>query len=126
ILSAGVRSLPVELCWVMRHREQNLQQFTVGYFFRVEKDLYRLRMACLTAADNFILSRRFLTTRISGQNFLYATHMLKNPLDAPKAACGHHSSLGWALRFRIVDQRCWKRDVHFSGKGRWNTDAQRR
>ena len=59
------RNLAVELRRVVGHRKEDPQNFSIGDFLRIERDLHRLGMTGPSAADGMVLSRALLAARIT-------------------------------------------------------------
>jgi hypothetical protein len=57
ILAALIRTLAIELRWIVRHREEHPQKLTVGDLRGIVSDLHRLGVAGFTRADQFVFCR---------------------------------------------------------------------
>src|SRR5437764_678922 len=78
--------LPIQLGGVMGDRKKHLQKLTVGNQRRIIGDANRFGMAGIPAADHFILCCLRVAPRIARSRPNHPFDMLKDSLNAPKAA----------------------------------------
>ena len=109
VLRAVVGALVVQLGRVVRHREIDLQDFSVGDLLRVERDLHRLGVAGARRAHGVVVGVLLGAAGIAGHGLGDALGVLEHRLHAPEAAAGDHRGLQ-SFGGRCVDLR--RLDLH--------------
>src|ERR1700758_4752673 len=114
ILRTVIGSLVVQLGGVMRHREENLQQPSVGDLSRVVSDLHRLRVSRAAFADGFILRSGGRTARVTRGDLFHTPHVFEYTLDTPEAATREHSRFAMRRTDFLIQSGRWNPDRAFS------------
>ena len=65
VLGSSIRTLTVELSWIMGHREIDLQKAAIGYLVRIIGDLDGFRMARSSRTHGSILRGVFFASGIA-------------------------------------------------------------
>src|SRR5450432_2104642 len=74
---------------------------------RIERDLYRLRMARRAHSNVFIVGCCVGTTCVSGNRLDHPFDVLKDTLDTPEASARDDRSFRWGIHRRLIDSRRW-------------------
>src|SRR5689334_17578001 len=86
VLRADIGTLAVELRWVM-HLEEQIEQFFVADFRRVERDFHHFGVVGGAAANLSIVGVGDMAARVARYSVNHAGHFAEKRLDAPEASC---------------------------------------
>jgi hypothetical protein len=92
-IARPLRTLTIELRWIVRHREKDAQQFTVGDLRRVVDDLDRFGVSGFTGADDFVFGRFGGASRVAGGCTNDSFDVLEDCLNAPETSAGNDRGL---------------------------------
>src|SRR5262250_1277416 len=116
VLSAFIRPLTIQLCRIMGHGEEDLQQLSVGDSRRIVLKLYRFRVPGFSSADEFVLGSLGRAPGIPRSGTNHSLYVLEDSLDSPKTAPCHNRGL-FALARSQLSIYCgaWQSHGCFSG-----------
>ena len=118
ILAAGIGALAIELGRVMRDREEDAQQRSVGDHCWIVGHLHRFGMAGQTAAGDFIDGGRARAAGITRHHGLHTLHPFEHAFHAPEAAAGKHGLLQRGFGERRINGRGRGQHHAFGSAGR--------
>lgn len=88
ISGTDIRTLPINLRWIVRDISEYLQQLAVAYLRRIEADLHCLGR--IQAIGSRSSQAAWGPARISRNDIANAFYMLEHAFNAPKAAAGEN------------------------------------
>ena len=102
VLFAHIRSLSVELCWIMGGEEYIQQRFVID-LIRIEDDLNGFSMISLTIRYFAVVSVRGVSTGIARNCFVYSIYLLKRSFNTPKTTSCKRGSIYLAALWHLTD-----------------------
>src|SRR5262245_24715541 len=97
ILAADIRSLAVELGWIVCHRKEDLQNAAEADALGIVGNSHRFRVPRGTTRDLLISGGVLVTSSIARDGTRHTVDVLKHALDAPEAPPGKHNRVCTAL-----------------------------
>src|SRR5664280_1466733 len=93
VRSSNVRSLSIELSWIVNHGEKNLQELSVGDLRGIVDHFDRLGVSGCLGGDLIVSSRRRGAARVSGSRRHHSLDALEYGLCSPEATAREDGEL---------------------------------
>src|SRR5437667_2223345 len=107
VLAAGIGSLPVQLCGIVGHGEEDPKKLAIGDLGGIVGDLHRLCVAGLACADQLIFCSLSSASGVSRGRGDHAFYVLEDRLNAPETASSKEGCLlplgrgNWSVQDRV-------------------------
>ena len=108
VLIADVRSLAIELCWIV-NLPKSIEQLVVCDTLRIVRHFDSLGVPGSMAADLTIGRIIGVAARVPGDDLDDPSKLAKGGLHTPEAAGGKRSFLRFHTLLRTLQPRCWMR-----------------